>query len=103
MTTRKLDYDPLTGAVNWFVADGDTVSQVTVWDEEAGLRQAHESRKESRGTGNWQGDGYHKVGWIPPSVMERMMLDGTWGDENAVRKWINSAEAAPYRYRHGKV
>lgn len=100
---RKLDYDPLTGAVNWVEMDGDKLHYITEWNDDAGLRQAQDSRKDIRGTGHWKGDGYHRVGWIPPSVIERMMREGTWNDENAVRKWVNSAEAAPYRYRQGRV
>jgi hypothetical protein len=40
---------------------------------------------------------------IPAAVVEQMMRDGSWGDEAALKRWMNDPQNACFRVWSGKV
>lgn len=43
------------------------------------------------------------VAEIPLSVVEKMMADGSWDDENALKRWLNDPDNRCFRIWEGKV
>ena len=57
-------------------------------------------RKESHGTKHRDLNLYARVG---PVKQLELMQRGIWGDPDAIKKWLNSDDALPYRTRSGRV
>ena len=57
------------------------------------------------GRNQYQGDTQfsHKVASIPMIVVEQMMRDGVWNDQERMRVWLNDPENAPFRTTKGKL
>jgi hypothetical protein len=90
-----LDIDPVTGE---FV--------FTEVQKVAGLQtrinnQANDWRKGSL-IGNTQRHA-QQVAEIPMIVVHRLMRDGIWGDDKALRKWLNDRDNRAFRTSGGKV
>ena len=45
----------------------------------------------------------HKVASIPLIVVEKMMRDKVWGNQERMREWLNHPDNAPWRTTKGKV
>ena len=45
----------------------------------------------------------HKVASIPMIVVEKMMRDKVWGNQERMREWLNHPDNAPWRTTKGKV
>ena len=45
----------------------------------------------------------HRVARIPLIVVEQMMRDGVWNNQERMREWLNNPENAPFRTTKGKV
>ena len=45
----------------------------------------------------------HRVARIPLILVEQMMREGIWGDQERMRVWLNDPENAPFRTTKGKV
>lgn len=45
----------------------------------------------------------HRVARIPLVLVEQMMREGIWGDQERMRVWLNDPENAPFRTTKGKV
>jgi len=45
----------------------------------------------------------HRVARIPLIVVEQMMRDGVWNNQEKMREWLNNPENAPFRTTKGKV
>ena len=45
----------------------------------------------------------HKVASIPMIVVEKMMREGVWGNQERMREWLNHPDNAPWRTTKGKV
>jgi len=94
-----LDYDPLTGMKQTFHMDVDGKLTIrTAQDPRviADIRQmAHEERMSHAQNGRI-GE-FRRVASIPVEVQFDLMKRGIWHDKDAMKKWLNSAEAAPYR------
>jgi len=46
---------------------------------------------------------HHRVARIPLIVVEQMIRDGVWGNQERMREWLNNPENAPFRTTKGKV
>ena len=103
-TVRPFGSDPVTGTRRTFVYDNasDTFMIVEEQNVEPVLAHNQELRKETTAKTPWKGD-MHRVASIPNVVIASLMQRGIWNDEAAMKKWLNSAEAAPYRTRPGRV
>lgn len=40
---------------------------------------------------------------LPMVIVENLMVRGIWNDEDAMRRWLNSYEARPWRIWQGQV
>lgn len=45
----------------------------------------------------------HRVASIPMIVVEKMMRDGTWGNQERMKAWMNDPVNTPWRTTKGKV
>ena len=45
----------------------------------------------------------HRVARIPLIVVEQMMRDGVWNNQERMREWLNNPENAAFRTTKGKV
>jgi len=45
----------------------------------------------------------HRVARIPLILVEQMMREGVWGDQDRIREWLNNPENEPFRTTKGKV
>lgn len=79
--------------------DNTEIKQIA--HENALLKQAN----TSQGKASYKGDSQfsHRVARIPMVMVEQMMRDGIWGDQDRMREWLNNPENAPFRTTIGKV
>ena len=90
-------------------SDGSLTSVSSQTDKE--LRQIAQENallkldNTSQGKASYKGDSQfsHRVARIPMVVVEQMMREGIWGDQDRMREWLNKAENAPFRTTKGKV
>lgn len=61
----------------------------------AGIRRDADNHK--------QGALNKTVARLPMTVVEDLMNRGIWHDDDAMKKWLNSYEAAPWRIWRGRV
>lgn len=98
----NFDYDPVTGVRQKLTIDTDgSMHWVTEQDDEDIRRFAHESR--SNFSQHQRFGDIAPVASIPVVVQYDLIKRGIWGDQDAMKKWLNSIEAAPYRTRDFKV
>jgi hypothetical protein len=45
----------------------------------------------------------HRVARIPLILVERMMREGVWGNQERMREWLNNPENSPFRTTKGKL
>ena len=45
----------------------------------------------------------HRVARIPLILVERMMREGVWGNQERMREWLNDPDNAPFRTTKGKL
>jgi len=57
------------------------------------------------GRDQYKGDSQlsHRVARIPMLVVEQMMREGIWGNQERMKEWLNKPENAPFRTTKGKV
>ena len=90
-------------------ADGSLTSVSTQTDKV--LRQiAHENAllkmgNTSQGKASYKGDSQfsHRVARIPMVMVEQMMREGIWGNQERMKEWLNDPENAPFRTTKGKL
>ena len=75
----------------------ERVTLVTTQDVTGIVDYCHEKSLESTGS-----DMKH-VAEIPMAVVERMMQDGSWNDQAAVKRWLNDPDNRAFRIWQGKV
>jgi len=46
---------------------------------------------------------HHRVARIPLVLVEQMIRDGVWNDQERMRAWLNDPDNAPFRTTKGKV
>ena len=86
--------------------DGSLTSVSTQNTEEIkDIVNANQREKREGGRNQYQGDTQfsHKVASIPMIVVEQMMRDGVWNDQERMREWLNNPENAPFRTTKGKL
>lgn len=94
-----LDYDPMTGVFQTFHMDTDGTFTIRT-DQDSRVvsnivKLAHEEQMSSSRTERI-GE-FRKVASIPVGVQYDLLKRGIWHDKAAMKKWLNSVEAAPYR------
>jgi len=59
----------------------------------------------SAGRNEYKGDSQfsHRVARIPLIVVEKMMREGVWGNQDRMKEWLNHPDNAPWRTTKGKV
>lgn len=45
----------------------------------------------------------HRVARIPLILVEQMMREGIWGNQERMKEWLNDPENAPFRTTKGKL
>lgn len=66
-------------------------------DVEPILEGIHRDRENMR-------HGMNKVAArVPMVIVENLITRGIWDDEDAMKKWLNSSEATPWRIWKGRV
>jgi len=86
--------------------DGSIINVSTQDDTE--LKQIvdeNEKLKFATRHNTYKGDSQfsHRVARIPLIVVEQMMRDGVWNNQERMREWLNNPENAPFRTTKGKV
>jgi hypothetical protein len=101
---RLLDFDPITKTRRVFHYDQveekatiETKQDVTACVE---LTQAEFNAMDERAP--WKGD-FVKAASIPLSVMGKLMREGIWYDDAALRKWLNDRDNRKLRTHTGRV
>jgi hypothetical protein len=63
------------------------------------------SDKFTAGRNKYKGDSQfsHRVARIPLIVVEQMMRDKVWGNQERMRKWLNHPDNTAWRTTKGKV
>jgi len=90
-------------------ADGSLTSVSTQTDSE--IKQIAEDnaalRFDSARSGRAQYDGdsqfSHRVARIPMLLVEQMMREGVWGNQERMKEWMNDPVNAPFRTTKGKL
>lgn len=78
--------------------DPDRQVEVMTVDLDPFLRHVEFQREHHRDV-----DGMKLAAYIPPDVVERMMRDGSFNDEAALRKWANDPQNACFRVWKGRI
>jgi len=86
--------------------DGSIINVSTQDDTE--LKQIvdeNEKLKFATRHNTYKGDSQfsHRVARIPLIVVEQMMRDGVWNNQERMREWLNNPENAAFRTTKGKV
>ena len=90
-------------------ADGSLTSISTQTDSE--IKQIADDnaalRFDSARSGRAQYDGdsqfSHRVARIPMLLVEQMMREGVWGNQERMKEWMNDPVNAPFRTTKGKL
>ncbi len=98
---RPFSHDPRTGLTEYYYSDPDNDGFIieTVQDVEPFVEFA--KTMESYAPTRW-GDGKIVATW-PAVVTAKLMKDGIWKDPDAMKHWLNSEDAKPWRTRQGRV
>ena len=98
---RPFSHDHQTGLTEYYYSDPDNDGFIleTVQDVEPFVEFAKEL--ESYAPTRW-GDGKIVAMW-PAVVTAKLMKDGIWADKDAMKQWLNSDDAKPWRTRRGRV
>lgn len=90
------DYDPHTGVSQRLIIEPNgTMRFVSTQNDDDIRRVAHEenvSHIKNEKIGEMR-----RVATIPVVVQHDLMQRGIWFDRSALKKWLNSSEAQPYR------
>jgi len=89
--------------------DGSMTSVSTQDDKE--LRQIAEenallrfdSARSSRNQYDGDSQFSHRVARIPMVMVEQMMREKVWGNQERMREWLNNPDNAPFRTTKGKL
>jgi hypothetical protein len=107
---RLLAKDPVTGVETYMTFDPATGKTVfrrfdSMFDATLALNWA--GRKHSNASDRWKSHDKNTpgvlVGNIPNNVLLDLMKKGILYDQVALKKWWNSPEAEPFRFRKGKI
>jgi len=86
--------------------DGSIINVSTQDDSELKhIVDGNEKLKFATRNNTYKGDSQfsHRVARIPLIVVEQMMRDGVWNNQERMREWLNNPENAPFRTTKGKV
>ena len=69
------------------------------------VSEFNEQDKFSAGRNKYKGDSQfsHRVARIPLIVVEKMMREGVWGNQERMKAWMNDPANAMWRTTKGKV
>ncbi len=69
------------------------------------VSEFNQQDKFSAGRNEYKGDSQfsHRVARIPLIVVEKMMREGVWGNQERMKEWLNHPDNAPWRTTKGKV
>ena len=69
------------------------------------VSEFNQQDKFRAGRNKYKGDSQfsHRVARIPLIVVEKMMREGVWGNQERMREWLNHPDNAPWRTTKGKV
>ena len=69
------------------------------------LYDMNRTAKFDAGRNEYKGDSKfsHRVARIPLIVVEKMMREKVWGNQERMREWLNHPDNAPWRTTKGKV
>ena len=98
---RVFSHDPLTGLTEYYYSDPDNDGFIieTVQDVEPHVELV--KALESYAPARW-GDGKMVAMW-PAVVTADLIKRGIYDDRDAMKQWLNSDEAKPWRTRRGRV
>ena len=69
------------------------------------VSEFNQQDKFRAGRNKYKGDSQfsHRVARIPLIVVEKMMREGVWGNQERMKEWLNHPDNAPWRTTKGKV
>lgn len=99
-----LDADPITGVIERFYWDEETQT-ATIRPEQDVTPMLELSKAEYNSIderARW-GNGMTHVARIPGILVFDLMKRGIWGDDAAMKKWLNDPDNRFFRTRPGRV
>jgi len=94
----KVLLDHRGDVLKYMQTDGDSTYEVTEQDLDPVLRQAELLRQT-----HVHDNEMKLAAVIPIEVVERMMRDGSWNDPQAIKRWCNDPQNAPFRVWKGQL
>ena len=69
------------------------------------VSEFNQQDKFRAGRNKYKGDSQfsHRVARIPLIVVEKMMREGVWGNQERMKEWLNHPDNAPWRTTKGKI
>jgi hypothetical protein len=69
------------------------------------VADSNKKDKESQGRNTYKGDSQfsHHVARIPLIVVEQMIRDKVWGNQERMQEWLNHPDNAMWRTTKGKI
>ena len=69
------------------------------------VSEFNQQDKFRAGRNKYKGDSQfsHRVARIPLIVVEKMMREGVWGNQERMKEWLNHPDNAPWRTTKGKL
>ena len=49
------------------------------------------------------GKDFRHIGFIPDTVLNQMLIDGSFSDPRAIRRWLNDPDNAAFRTSKGRL
>ena len=91
-----IDYDPLTRVAQRMIVDTDGSTKLVNYQDTSEIdRVNHFERMEWSKT--TRSKDMVRVASIPMIIQYDLIKRGIWGDPKAMKRWLNSDEAAPWR------
>lgn len=47
--------------------------------------------------------GARLIGFMPDTQIEKMMREGSWNDQSAIKRWFNDPQNKDFRVWHGRI
>jgi hypothetical protein len=102
--SRPFSYDPYTKIERIFHYDhaDDRIIIENVQHGETQL-ELNKAAYNSHDGVRFAGDGFHHVASIPPQIVHKLMQEGRYYDEAAMKAWLNDADNRCFRTMPGRI
>ena len=103
MSTRPIDFDPLTGIETNFVDHKDGTFSIQTRQQVYDLIEANKAAYNGvDAKAGWNGE-WHHVASIPLTTYFDLKKKGVIDDAKAFKRWLNDSDQRAFRVRPGRV